>query len=94
MDRNILYGAKKIPFTLTYQNRKSLGIKVHPDITVHVLAPEGTDESEVMKKVKAKAPWIVKQMEHFNSFPNHSENVKTLGKLYTRRQDYFKYRIN
>ncbi len=68
MDRNLIYGAKKIPFTLTYQNRKSLGIKVHPDTSVHVSAPEGTAEKEVMIKVKTKAPWIVKQIDRFNSF--------------------------
>lgn len=68
MKRSLQYGTKEIAFTLAYQNRKSLGIKVHPDTTVHVSAPVDTNETDILKKVKAKAPWILKQIDHFNSF--------------------------
>lgn len=68
MKRTLHYGAKEITFTLAYQNRKSLGIKVRPDTTVCVLAPVDAKETDVLKKVKAKSPWILKQINHFNSF--------------------------
>ena len=68
MKRSLQYGTKEIVFTLAYQKRKSLGIKVHPDTTVHVLAPVDTNETDILKKVKAKAPWVLKQIDHFNSF--------------------------
>ena len=68
MGNYLQYGTKKIAFTLAYQNRKSLGIKVHPDATVHVLAPVDTIDTDILSKVKAKAPWILKQIDHFNSF--------------------------
>jgi hypothetical protein len=54
MKRTLQYGTKEITFTLAYQNRKSLGIKVRPDTTVHVLAPVDANETEILKKVKAK----------------------------------------
>lgn len=68
MEHYLQYGTKEIAFTLAYQRRKSLGIKVHPDTKVHVLAPVDTNETDVLKKVKEKAPWILKQIDHFNSF--------------------------
>ncbi len=68
MKRSLQYGTKEIVFILSYQSRKSLGIKVHPDTSVHVLAPVDANETEILRKVKAKAPWILKQIAHFNSF--------------------------
>jgi predicted metal-dependent hydrolase len=68
MQHYLEFGSKKIEFTLTYQDRKSLGIKVNPDTTVHVSAPENRSEEEILKKLKSRAPWILKQIDHFNSF--------------------------
>jgi len=93
MKGSLQYGTKEIVFTLAYQNRKSLGIKVHPDTTVHVLAPVDTNETDILKKVKAKAPWILKQVDHFNSFrpatpPRRFINGEThlyLGRQYRLR---------
>ena len=68
MKQQIQFGSKYIDFILSFVERKSLTIKVHPDINVEVLAPLGTDKKKILEKVKLKAPWILKQIEQFNSY--------------------------
>ena len=68
MQHHIIFGSRQIDFSLTYLKRKSLGIKVHPNSTVEVLAPLDTKEELVLQKIKAKAPWILKQIDQFNSY--------------------------
>ncbi len=68
MEKHLDFGTRRINYNLTYKNRKSLGVKVLPDTTVQVIAPESADENEVAKKVRAKAPWIIKQQDFFISF--------------------------
>jgi predicted metal-dependent hydrolase len=68
MEQYILFGSKKIAFTLTLHTRKSLTIKVNPDASVEVLAPIISDKQDIIQKIKSKAPWILKQIEKFNSY--------------------------
>lgn len=68
MQHKIKFGSRNIDFKLEYRKRKSLGIKVHPDEKVEVLAPMLSREADVLKKVRLKAPWILKQVDHFNSY--------------------------
>jgi predicted metal-dependent hydrolase len=64
----ITYGTSLIEYSLEYDDRKTLGIKVRPDKSVRVIAPVETTIDEVRKKVKSKASWILKQQEFFLSF--------------------------
>ncbi|MEJ7820925.1 MAG: SprT family zinc-dependent metalloprotease [Chitinophagaceae bacterium] len=68
MQHHIFFGSRQIDFSLTYLKRKSLGIKVNPNLSVEVLAPLDTKKELILKKIKAKAPWILKQIDHFNSY--------------------------
>ena len=68
MMHQIKFGSRTIEFNLEYRKRKSLGIKVHPDNQVEVLAPFDAKEEKVLERVKAKAPWILKQIGHFNTY--------------------------
>jgi hypothetical protein len=68
MQHQIRFGSRSIDFNLEYKERKSLGIRVHPDTKVEVLAPLSTQKNAIIEKVKSKAPWILKQIDHFNSF--------------------------
>jgi len=67
-EKQIQFGARTISYSTQYAERKSLGIQVHPDGTVHVIAPIDTHENDVIKRVKTKAGWILKQQDHFTSF--------------------------
>ena len=68
MKQHLLYGSKRIDFTLSFVNRKTLAIKVYPDTSVEVIAPLDTEKEKVFQKLKIKAPWILKQINNFNSF--------------------------
>jgi len=68
MKHSIQYGSSLIQFDLEYADRKTLGIKVHPDKRVQVIAPIDSDKEKIDKKVKSKARWILKQQEFFLSF--------------------------
>jgi predicted metal-dependent hydrolase len=68
MMHQIKFGSRTIVFKLEYRKRKSLGIKVHPNNQVEVLAPFDAKEEKVLEKVKVKAPWILKQIDLFNTY--------------------------
>jgi predicted metal-dependent hydrolase len=65
---SIKYGTSIIEYSLAFAERKTLGIKVYPDKSVHVIAPTGTSIEKVSEKVHSKAAWILKQQDFFLSF--------------------------
>lgn len=68
IEQKVQFGTRTIPFTIHYADRKSMGLQVHPDCSVHAIAPTDTTEADILKKVKQKAGWILKQQDHFASF--------------------------
>ena len=69
MSEHILkYGSTDISFTVTYSERETLGIQVHPDLKVKVIAPTDSSIDQITNKVRQKAPWIIKQQDYFISF--------------------------
>ncbi len=68
MEPQLKFGSRLIDFTLHYQARKSLRIIVNPEGTVEVLAPITAREVDVVKRVRQKAPWILKQIDYFHSY--------------------------
>lgn len=68
MKQEFQYGSTIIQYMLEYKDRKTLGIKVHPDKSVQVLAPEGISIEKIRNKVEKKASWIIKQQDFFLTF--------------------------
>ena len=68
MTEAIQFGSRKIDFRLEYSNRKTLGITVTPAMEVVVKAPAGASLEKIKEKVRGKAPWIIKQQEHFLAY--------------------------
>lgn len=64
----VQYGARTVPFTLARSPRRTLGIEVHPDLSVHVVAPLGVALPAIEAKVLAKGRWLLKQFRHFEQF--------------------------
>lgn len=64
----VAFGQKTIRFSLEQKPRKALRISVMPDLSVGVSAPHDFSIEKVLKKVQRRAPWIVKQLDYFNSF--------------------------
>jgi predicted metal-dependent hydrolase len=65
---SIDFGSKKINFLLEYCERRSLGIKVTPDLEVIVKAPVDASIDIIKEKIRKKAPWIIRQLSFFLSF--------------------------
>ncbi|MCH8535974.1 MAG: M48 family metallopeptidase [Flavobacteriaceae bacterium] len=66
--RKLKYGTTDIFFEVQRVKRKTLAIEVHPDSSVHIIAPEQSSDFEIEKKVLKRAHWIVKQQEYFEQF--------------------------
>ncbi len=66
--QSFVFGSKEISYELSFQERKTLGIKVFPDCTVKVIAPYDTTDEKLRIKLREKAPWIMKQQLEFLSY--------------------------
>lgn len=88
-EQKIRFGSKEIVFELLYQERKSLGITVHPDRRVTVRAPLDAPFERILELMRKRAPWILKQQSYFLSFePLTPERKYVSGEthLYLGRQ--------
>lgn len=89
----LTFGSKEINYELSYQDRKTLGIRVYPDCKVKVIAPYHTSKEKLQSKLKEKAPWIIRQQLDFLSYhpltpPRQYVNGEThlyLGRQYKLR---------
>lgn len=89
MMRTLIYGSEKIVYTLSFCDRKTLGITVHPDRSAEVKAPIGSSIEKIEEKVRKRAAWILKQQDHFLSFePRNTARKYVSGEshLYLGRQ--------
>lgn len=89
MTAAIQFGSRTIEFRLEFSDRKSLGIKVTPEMEVLVKAPVDTTIELVKEKIRKKAPWIIKQQSFFLSFQPKTPKRKYIGgetHLYLGRQ--------
>lgn len=65
----LIYGDEVIRYKVERRpRRKTLGIEVHPDFRVVVLAPSGCAPTEIGARVRRRARWIARQLEHFRRF--------------------------
>ncbi len=67
-NRTLAYAGESIPFHLSYSKRKTVEIAVHPDGSVVVKAPLGTNETLVENFVYKRVRWIRRQLRHFAQF--------------------------
>lgn len=68
MDNSVHFGSRLIEYTISYSERKTLGITITPEMKVLVKAPIAAAKSKIREKVIKKAPWILKQLSYFLSF--------------------------
>jgi predicted metal-dependent hydrolase len=68
MNNYIRYGNTKIEYDLQYANRKTIGVKIMPDASVHVIAPTELPLDKIKESLLKKASWIIKQKSHFLNF--------------------------
>lgn len=65
---SVIYGSKTIDFKIKRASRKTLAIEVHPDSSVHLIAPVESSLEDLKKKVANRGRWIVKQQAYFEAF--------------------------
>ncbi len=82
-DSEIIYGKKKIKFSIEYRERKSLEISVLPDKSVKAIAPLNAKLEDITEKVKKRAKWILKQQDYFTQFlPKEKERKYVSGETH------------
>ncbi|MDZ7743742.1 MAG: SprT family zinc-dependent metalloprotease [Bacteroidota bacterium] len=89
MTQAIQFGSKNIDYSVSFSNRKTLGITVTPEMEILVKAPYTTSSDKIKEKVRKKAPWILKQLSYFLSFEPKTPPRKYVGgesHLYLGRQ--------
>ncbi len=64
----VLYGTTPLEFTIARSVRKTLAIEVHPDTSIHVIAPVKSSIEAIREKVLKRGSWIVKQQLYFEQF--------------------------
>jgi predicted metal-dependent hydrolase len=91
--KTLEYGKTSIDYHLTYTNRGTLAIHVHPDLDVMVEAPLDSDFAEIEKRLRKRASWILRQQQNFRRYsfdipPRKyvsGETHRFLGKQYQLR---------
>lgn len=86
----ITYGTTIIPFDISYSERKTLGIAVHPNSKVEVTAPINLSMDMILTRMERRASWILKQIRKYsrNEFTRREiewvggETIYYLGRQY------------
>lgn len=68
MPYKLEYGNTTIEYQLAYVERETLAIHVHPDTHITVEAPLGSEYTEIEKRLRKKAAWIVRQQRLFRRY--------------------------
>jgi predicted metal-dependent hydrolase len=89
MRGSIAYAGQSVDYRARHAPRKTLAISVHPDGTVEVVAPWGTDQRIIEQRLLRRAGWVLQQRRHFEQFlPRTPERLYVGGEthLYLGRQ--------
>ncbi|AFL96343.1 M48 family metallopeptidase [Ornithobacterium rhinotracheale] len=79
----IIYGKSIIEFSISYSDRKTLGITVNPDLSVNIKAPLNSKKEDIFKIVEKRVPWILEQKRFFLSFePRRTEYLYKSGETH------------
>ena len=62
------FGSATILYSVSFAQRKTAAIEVHPDQQVTVIAPEGSESPAIEALVRKRAPWILRQQRQFSTY--------------------------
>jgi predicted metal-dependent hydrolase len=69
MRQEIVFGTETIIYEIRFlPTRRTLGIEVHPDLSVLVRAPLDCDPEIIRARVRKRASWISKQLSNFQRY--------------------------
>ncbi|WP_394538330.1 SprT family zinc-dependent metalloprotease [Lysobacter enzymogenes] len=76
----LTYGAERIRYEIVERaRRKTLGIEVHPDRRVVVLAPTHCALPLIVERLERRAGWISRQLAMFGRYEKHAHPRHYLG---------------
>jgi predicted metal-dependent hydrolase len=64
----VTYGNRTIVFSLERRNRRTMEIRVLPDMSVMVIAPDKADITDIKERVVKRGAWILKNKNFFLDF--------------------------
>lgn len=88
MKLSFKYGTTDIEFNVEFKNRKNMEIAIEPPDIITVTAPIGTQEEDILAKVKSKGNWIIEKLysfKHMNYKHIHREFVNGESFMYLGR---------
>ena len=59
---------KRLDCRLVFSRRKTLQLEVLPDMSVRMIAPEGTKPEVCMKMLNKRRDWVRAQLRYFSQF--------------------------
>ena len=69
LNQEIVFGTETIQYEIYFlPTRRTLGIEVHPDMSVVVRAPLGCDPEIIRSRICKRASWISKQLTNFQRY--------------------------
>ena len=69
MQQEIVFGTEAIAYEIRFlPTRRTLGIEVHPDMSVIVRAPADCDPVIILARVRKRASWISRQLSNFQRY--------------------------
>lgn len=69
MRQEIVFGTETIDYEIRFlPTRRTLGIEVHPDLSVVVRAPSDCELDVIQARVAKRASWISKQLRNFQRY--------------------------
>jgi len=89
MRGSIAYAGQSVGYHARLSARKTLAISVHPDGSVEVVAPRGTDQRVIEQRLLRRASWVLRQRRYFEQFIPRTPERRYVGgetHLYLGRQ--------
>ncbi|MBT1073480.1 M48 family metallopeptidase [Pelotalea chapellei] len=91
---SITWGTIEIPYRYSHSRRKTLGISVHPDLSVTVRAPNGTSIETIKAFVHRRGGWISKAWTDFEQYlPKQPERRYISGESHRYLGRQFRLKI-
>jgi len=95
LEQFLEFGSRRIAYRLNRDLHRTLRIRVRPDLTVNVRAPNSANDDEIKAVVRKKAYWIARtldRMESYHPLPAPKKYINGETFCYLGRQ--YRLRIN
>ena len=83
LNNSLQFGNTTIEYHLSFAQRKTVAIEVHPDLQVTIIAPEGSEPAAIEDLIRKRARWILRQQQRFSTYaPQETPRAYVSGESY------------